>query len=180
MDTLNYNKQLAKMKDAPGFVAALDQSGGSTPKALKLYGIPDNLYVKGEKSMFDQAHLMRERIITSPQFNGERILATILFEDTTRREIKGVPTAKYLWEEKGIVAILKIDEGLEPDQNGVQLMKPLSKLGDKIKLAKDNGVFGTKARSVINLANEDGIKVRDLLFCILLKHLRYQPSVHLI
>jgi len=146
------------MKNAPGFVAALDQSGGSTPKALALYGIPETWYVKGEESMFDHVHKMRERIITSQEFRGDRILAAILFEDTTRREIEGMPTGKYLWEKKGIVPILKIDQGLEDEANGVQVMKPLTKLDGLLELAKENDVFGTKARSVIKLANEQGIK----------------------
>jgi len=157
MATLTYERQLDKIKNAPGFIAALDQSGGSTPKALRLYGVPDNWYVKDEKSMFDQMHMMRERIITSQEFKGDRILAAILFEDTVHREIKGMPAAKYLWEEKGIVPIVKIDQGLENENNGVQLMKPMTKLGDILKVAQDNGIFGTKARSFIKLANHQGI-----------------------
>jgi fructose-bisphosphate aldolase class I len=147
-----------KMLYAPGFIAALDQSGGSTPKALKLYGIPDSAYVVGNTSMYDQVHEMRTRIMTSNAFNGERILATILFADTVRRNIHGKPTAKYLWEEKGIVPIIKIDEGLEDEHHGVQLMKNLSKLNDLLDLAHENEIFGTKARSVIKLANADGIR----------------------
>lgn len=154
------DKQLYKIENAPGFIAALDQSGGSTPKALTLYGVPKTWYVEDEESMFDQVHKMRERIITSQEFNGERILAAILFEDTTRREIEGMPSAKYLWEMKGIVPMLKIDQGLEAEAHGVQLMKPLTKLDDLIELSKENDIFGTKARSVIKLANEQGIKVR--------------------
>jgi fructose-bisphosphate aldolase class I len=146
------------MKTAPGFIAALDQSGGSTPKALGLYGIPETEYEKGATSMFDQVHKMRERIVTSKSFNGDRILAAILFEDTCRREIEGMPSAKFLWEKKGVVPIIKIDQGLEEERNGVQLMKPLSKLDDLLELAKENDIFGTKARSVIKLANENGIK----------------------
>lgn len=156
--TSTYDAQLKKMKTAPGFIAALDQSGGSTPKALGLYGIPETEYVKGETSMFDQVHKMRERIVTSKSFNGDRILAAILFEDTCRREIEGMPSAKFLWEKKGVVPIIKIDQGLEEERNGVQLMKPLSKLDDLLELAKENEIFGTKARSVIKLANENGIK----------------------
>lgn len=162
--TSTYDAQLKKMKTAPGFIAALDQSGGSTPKALGLYGIPETEYVKGETSMFDQVHKMRERIVTSKSFNGDRILAAILFEDTCRREIEGMPSAKFLWEKKGVVPIIKIDQGLEEERNGVQLMKPLSKLDDLLELAKENEIFGTKARSVIKLANENGIKVRGQLF----------------
>jgi fructose-bisphosphate aldolase class I len=156
--TSTYDAQLKKMKTAPGFIAALDQSGGSTPKALGLYGIPETEYEKGATSMFDQVHKMRERIVTSKSFNGDRILAAILFEDTCRREIEGMPSAKFLWEKKGVVPIIKIDQGLEEERNGVQLMKPLSKLDDLLELAKENDIFGTKARSVIKLANENGIK----------------------
>jgi fructose-bisphosphate aldolase class I len=159
MTTLTYDRQLEKIKNAPGFVAALDQSGGSTPKALRLYGVPDNWYVKDEKSMFDLAHMMRERIMSSQEFNGDRILAAILFEDTVCREIEGKSTATYLWEEKGIVPIIKIDQGLEAEKNGVQLMKPLTKLDGLLKLAKAHGIFGTKARSFIRLAHDQGIKV---------------------
>lgn len=159
--TSTYDTQLKKMKTAPGFIAALDQSGGSTPKALGLYGIPETEYEKGATSMFDQVHKMRERIVTSKSFNGDRILAAILFEDTCRREIEGMPSAKILWEKKGVVPIIKIDQGLEEERNGVQLMKPLSKLDDLLELAKENEIFGTKARSVIKLANENGIKVRE-------------------
>jgi fructose-bisphosphate aldolase class I len=147
-----------KMLYAPGFVAALDQSGGSTPKALRLYGIPDDAYVAGETSMFNKIHEMRSRIMTSKVFNGERILASILFADTVRRSINGMPTAQYLWEEKGVVPIIKIDEGLEDEHNGVQLMKTMTKLNDLLDLAHENNIFGTKARSVIKLANLEGIK----------------------
>lgn len=156
--SLTFIRQLEKMEHSPGFIAALDQSGGSTPKALKLYGVPDTWYVKGEKTMYDHVHMMRERIITSQEFKGDHILAAILFEDTVRREIEGMPSAKYLWEKKGIVPILKIDQGLEDEHNGVQLMKPLTKLDDLLALAKENDIFGTKARSFIKLANEEGIK----------------------
>lgn len=156
---LNYERQLQKMKTAPGFVAALDQSGGSTPKALRLYGVPDNWYIDNEQSMFDHIHMMRERIMTSQKFNGDRILAAILFEDTVNREVEGTPVARYLWEQKRVVSILKIDQGLEPEMNGVQMMKPLTKLDAMIKLAKDKMIFGTKARSFIKSANERGIRV---------------------
>ena len=157
--TLTYDRQLEKMKNAPGFIAALDQSGGSTPKALHLYGVPDTWYNKGDKTMFDHVHMMRERIITSNAFKGDRILAAILFEDTTRREIDGMPSAKYLWEEKGVVPILKIDQGLKGEEHGVQLMKPLTRLDELIELAKEHEIFGTKARSFIKFANEQGIRV---------------------
>lgn len=147
------------MKNAPGFIAALDQSGGSTPKALKIYGIDETSYTEGEVSMYDCIHTMRTRIITSEAFcKDSRVIAAILFEDTTRRKINGIPTAKFLWEEKGIVPILKIDQGLAPLENGVQLMKPMPKLEGLLKLANENNVFGTKERSVIKEANKEGIK----------------------
>lgn len=158
MTSLTHEKQLEKMKNAPGFIAALDQSGGSTPKALELYGVPSTWYNKDEKSMFDHVHMMRERIVGSEKFRGDRILAAILFEDTVRREVQGMPTARYLWEEKGIVPIIKIDQGLMPEKDGVQLMKVMTKLEEVLKLAKDNHMFGTKARSVIKHANAGGIK----------------------
>lgn len=154
-----HDKQVQKMKNAPGFIAALDQSGGSTPKALRLYGIPDDSYVKNETSMFDQVHNMRERIMSSDVFHGDRILAAILFEDTVKREVQGIPTAKYLWEQKEILPILKIDQGLEAESNGVQMMKPLTKLDGLLELAKQHHIFGTKARSFIKTANKKGIEV---------------------
>lgn len=176
--TSTYDTQLKKMKTAPGFIAALDQSGGSTPKALGLYGIPETEYEKGATSMFDQVHKMRERIVTSKSFNGDRILAAILFEDTCRREIEGMPSAKILWEKKGVVPIIKIDQGLEEERNGVQLMKPLSKLDDLLELAKENEIFGTKARSVIKLANENGLRyVRKVLFYGLFKYMQTTYSL---
>lgn len=180
--TSTYDAQLKKMKTAPGFIAALDQSGGSTPKALGLYGIPETEYEKGATSMFDQVHKMRERIVTSKSFNGDRILAAILFEDTCRREIEGMPSAKFLWEKKGVVPIIKIDQGLEEERNGVQLMKPLSKLDDLLELAKENDIFGTKARSVIKLANENGIKVREegSFLCFVQIHANNLFSFHLL
>lgn len=158
MTQVTYERQLEKMRDAPGFVAALDQSGGSSPKALTLYGVPETSYTKGENSMYDQIHKMRKRIITSPKFDGERILAAILFEDTVCRTVEELPTAKYLWEKKGIVPILKIDQGLMPEKNGTQLMKEMTKLKDLLDLAKENGIFGTKARSVIKRADKEGIR----------------------
>ena len=141
-----------------GFIAALDQSGGSTPKALRLYGIKDDEYTPGEKSMFDQIHKMRTRIMTSPKCNGDRILGAILFEDTMKRKVNGIPTAEYLWREKHIVPILKVDKGLEVQKDGVQLMKPIPNLDTMCDDAIANGVFGTKMRSVINEANLSGIK----------------------
>mmetsp|Transcript_1400 Transcript_1400/g.2146 ORF Transcript_1400/g.2146 Transcript_1400/m.2146 type:complete len:302 (+) Transcript_1400:205-1110(+) len=158
MASLAHERQLEKMKNAPGFVAALDQSGGSTPKALELYGVPSTWYNKGESSMFDHVHMMRERIIGSEKFNGDRILAAILFEDTVHRKVQGIPTARYLWEEKGIVPIIKIDQGLMPEKNGVQLMNEMTKLKEVLELAKEHDVFGTKARSVIKHANVEGIR----------------------
>lgn len=138
---------------------ALDQSGGSTPKALKLYGIPEDSYVIGETSMYDKMHSYRERIITSPKFNGERIIGTILFENTIRRTIQGKPTAQYVWEDLGIVPFLKIDEGLMPEHDGVQVMKEIKNLHTLLDLAVEQKVFGTKTRSFIKHANIDGIKV---------------------
>lgn len=137
---------------------ALDQSGGSTPKALKLYGIPDDSYTIGEESMFDKMHSFRSRIIQSPKFNGDRIIATILFENTLRRTINNKPTAQYLWDDLEIVPFLKIDEGLMPEHNGVQIMKEMKHLHTLLDLAVEQKVFGTKARSFIKHANPEGIK----------------------
>ncbi len=149
--------QLAKMKSGNGFVAALDQSGGSTPKALKLYGIEENVY-SSEAEMFDLVHTMRSRIIASPVFTGERILGAILFEMTMDRQVEDMPTAQYLWEKKQIVPFLKIDKGLADEENGVQVMKPNPGLDEFLDKAKAAGIFGTKMRSVIKLANPEGIK----------------------
>lgn len=149
---------MKKVCHADGFIAALDQSGGSTPKALKLYGIKDDAYEVGKESMYDCIHKMRTRIMTSPKFNGDRILGAILFEDTMNREINGVPTAEFLWKEKNVVPFLKVDKGLEDEKDGVQLMKPMPKLDSTLELAKAKGVFGTKMRSVIKYANKEGIK----------------------
>jgi len=162
----NYDQQLNKFRTAPGFIAALDQSGGSTPKALKLYGIPETGY-SGEAQMMDLIHQMRTRIITSPSFTGERILAAILFENTMDREIDGRPTADYLWNVKKIVPILKVDKGLEAEANGVQLMKPIPGLDGLLARARAKGIFGTKMRSVIKHANPVGIKaIVDQQFAI--------------
>ncbi len=162
----NYDQQLNKFRTAPGFIAALDQSGGSTPKALKLYGIPETGY-SGEAQMMDLIHQMRTRIITSPSFTGERILAAILFENTMDREIDGRPTADYLWNIKKIVPILKVDKGLEAEANGVQLMKPIPGLDGLLARARAKGIFGTKMRSVIKHANPVGIKaIVDQQFAI--------------
>lgn len=149
--------QLDKMRSGKGFVAALDQSGGSTPKALKLYGIEESEY-SSEDEMFDLVHAMRSRIITSPAFNGERIVGAILFEMTMDRQIEGIPTATYLWEKKQVVPFLKVDKGLADDENGVQIMKPNPSLDELLQRAKTAGIFGTKMRSVIKLANPEGVK----------------------
>ncbi|ORW91836.1 class I fructose-bisphosphate aldolase [Mycobacterium szulgai] len=149
-------EQASRMASGKGFVAALDQSGGSTPKALRLYGIEDDEY-SGEEEMFDLIHQMRSRIITSPVFNGERVLAAILFEQTMDRDIADVPSPTYLWETKGVVPILKIDKGLADVSDDVQLMKPMPGLDELLERAVRKGVFGTKERSVIGGANPDGI-----------------------
>lgn len=144
------NDQFTKAHSGPGFIAALDQSGGSTPKALKLYGICEGAY-SGDEEMFDLVHQMRTRIITSPAFDGDRIMGAILFEQTMDREIEGRLTADYLWNVKGIVPFLKIDKGLADEQDGAQTMKPMPGLGELLDRAVANGVFGTKERSVIKL-----------------------------
>ncbi len=153
----NFEQQKTKFRTQSGFIAALDQSGGSTPKALKLYGIAENTY-SGDAQMMDLIHQMRTRIITSPAFNGDRILGAILFEATMDREINGRPTAEFLWEVKKVVPILKIDKGLENEANGVQLMKPMPELDKLLAKAKSKGIFGTKERSVIKQANAAGIQ----------------------
>mmetsp|Transcript_21885 Transcript_21885/g.36145 ORF Transcript_21885/g.36145 Transcript_21885/m.36145 type:complete len:298 (-) Transcript_21885:89-982(-) len=152
-----FQQQLEKVRSTDGFLAALDQSGGSTPKALKLYGFPENAYVPGEESMFDCVHEMRTRIMTSPSFGGDRILGAILFENTMDRQVNGMPTSKYLWETKNVVPFLKVDKGLAGEEKGVQLMKPMPDLDDLLKRASTAGVFGTKMRSVIKHANAEGI-----------------------
>ena len=153
----DFEQQQAKCRTQPGFIAALDQSGGSTPKALRLYGIPEGSW-SSDAAMMDLIHAMRARIITSPSFNGDRILAAILFEDTMDRDILGRPTAQYLWEVKRVVPILKVDKGLEAEANGVQLMKPMPELDQLLVRAKAKGIFGTKMRSVIKQANAAGIR----------------------
>ena len=152
----NSEQQAAKIRNQPGFIAALDQSGGSTPKALKLYGVEENTY-SGETQMMDLVHQMRSRIVTSPVFTGQRIAGAILFEATMDREFGGKPAADYLWS-KQVVPFLKIDKGLADEANGVQLMKPMPTLDDLLKKAKSKGIFGTKERSVINQNNPEGIK----------------------
>lgn len=149
-------EQARRMRSGDGFVAALDQSGGSTPKALRLYGITEDAY-SGDEEMFDLVHQMRERIMSSPAFVGDKILATILFEKTMDRQVKGTDTPTYLWQEKGIVPILKVDKGLADEADGVQLMKPIDGLDALLARARDKGVFGTKMRSVIHSAHEQGI-----------------------
>ncbi|WP_029109486.1 fructose bisphosphate aldolase [Mycobacterium sp. URHD0025] len=149
-------QQADKMTTGKGFIAALDQSGGSTPKALRLYGVEESAY-SSEEEMFDLIHQMRSRIITSPVFTGDRVLAAILFEQTMDRSIDGKPTATYLWEDKGVVPLLKIDKGLADVENGVQVMKPMPGLDDLLARGAKNGIFGTKERSVIGAANADGI-----------------------
>ena len=159
-------QQLDKVKNGKGFIAALDQSGGSTPKALRAYGVPESAY-SNEDEMFDLVHEMRTRIITSPSFDGDKILGAILFEQTMDREIEGKYTADYLAEDKGIVPFLKIDKGLADEKNGAQLMKPIPGLDDLLKRANERHIFGTKMRSVIKEANNDAIKeVIDQQFTI--------------
>jgi fructose-bisphosphate aldolase, class I len=151
------NEQFAKVKNGKGFIAALDQSGGSTPKALMLYGIEESEY-SGDEQMYDLIHAMRTRIIKSSAFSGERVLGAILFEMTMDRKIDGKGSAEFLWENKGVVPFLKIDKGLADEADGVQVMKPMPELNALLERAKQHGVFGTKMRSVIKLANEKGIK----------------------
>ena len=151
-----FDQQLGKIRTQSGFIAALDQSGGSTPKALRLYGIGEDAY-SGDAEMFDLVHQMRARIITSPSFTGERILGAILFENTMDRDIEGQPTADYLWQVKNVVPFLKVDKGLADEQDGVQLMKPMPELDALLARAKDKNVFGTKMRSVVKQAGAAGV-----------------------
>jgi fructose-bisphosphate aldolase class I len=158
MKTLSVDEQQQqKMKTHPGFIAALDQSGGSTPSALRLYGIKEDAW-SNEDEMFAIVHRMRTRIMTSPSFTGERIIGAILFENTMDRDIEGRPTADYLWNVKRIVPFLKVDKGLAAEKDGVQLMKPMPALASLLDKAKAKGVFGTKMRSFIRHANAGGIK----------------------
>jgi fructose-bisphosphate aldolase class I len=147
---------LEKVRTGRGFVAALDQSGGSTPKALRLYGVPESAY-SNETEMFDLIHQMRTRIVTSPAFTGERILAAILFEQTMDRQVEGVGSAEYLWTRKHVVPFLKVDHGLEDEAHGAQVMKPIPDLEALLARATGHGVFGTKMRSVIKTADEVGV-----------------------
>jgi len=153
----NFDQQMHKMKTRPGFIAALDQSGGSTPGALRLYGIKDNAW-SNEEEMFAIVHQMRTRIITSPSFTGERILAAILFENTMDRDIENQPTADYVWNVKRIIPFLKVDKGLEPEKDGVQLMKPVPQLAALLDKARSKRIFGTKERSLIKQASPAGIQ----------------------
>jgi fructose-bisphosphate aldolase class I len=150
------NEMFQQMKSGKGFIAALDQSGGSTPKALSLYGVTESAY-SNEAEMFDRMHEMRSRLIKSPVFNGDRVIGAILFEMTMERTIDGLGSAEYLWTKKRVVPFLKVDNGLADEANDVQLMKPMPELGARIAAANKHGVFGTKMRSVINMANLFGI-----------------------
>ena len=150
------DEQLRKVRSDDGFLAALDQSGGSTPKALRLYGIPEDAY-SGDEEMFDRVHEMRTRIMTSPSFGGDRILGAILFEKTMDREVAGKPTAEYLWGEKRVVPFLKVDKGLADEADGVQLMKPMPDLAALLERANAKGIFGTKMRSVVKTDDAAGI-----------------------
>ena len=153
--TMN-NEQLTRMRDGKGFIAALDQSGGSTPKALRLYGIEESTY-SGDEQMFDLMHAMRTRMILSPAFNGERVLGAILFEGTMDRSIEGLGSAEFLWTKKKVIPFLKVDKGLADEADGVQMMKPMPDLDALCEKAVSKGVFGTKMRSVIKAANKKGI-----------------------
>jgi fructose-bisphosphate aldolase class I len=152
----NFEQQAAKIRNQPGFIAALDQSGGSTPKALKLYGVAESTY-SGESQMMDLVHAMRSRIVSSPAFAGNRVAGAILFEATMDRDFQGLPAAEFLWTKKQVVPFLKIDKGLADEANGVQLMKPMPTLDQLLVRAKSKGIFGTKERSVIKQANAAGI-----------------------
>ena len=150
-------EQLERMRSGKGFIAALDQSGGSTPKALSLYGVDESEY-SGEAQMFDLIHAMRTRMIKSRAFNGDRVLAAILFEGTMDRDIDGIGSAEFLWAKKRVVPLLKVDKGLAEEQNGVQTMKPMPELDALLRRGVAKGIFGTKMRSVIKLANAEGIR----------------------
>lgn len=153
---MNNSNQLDKIRNEPGFIAALDQSGGSTPKALANYGVDASAYASDEE-MFDVVHAMRTRIVTSPAFNGDRIMGAILFENTLDREIGGQGSADYLWNEKRVVPFLKVDQGLADEDHGAQLMKPMPGLDTLLQKARQKNVFGTKMRSVIKTANPQGV-----------------------
>ena len=153
---MSNSEQLEQIRNGKGFIAALDQSGGSTPKALRLYGVEEDAYSNDEE-MFDQIHQMRTRIVKAPAFNGEKVIGAILFEKTMDREMDGVPSGKFIWEDSGVVPFLKIDKGLEDEANGVQLMKHIDGLDALLKRGVEKGMFGTKMRSVISAASEAGI-----------------------
>lgn len=157
MADMSTKEMLEKIQKEGGFLAALDQSGGSTPKALRLYGVEENEY-SGDDEMFAKVHAMRTRIVTSPAFNGKRILGAILFEHTLDNEIDGIPSSQYLWTKKGVVPFLKVDKGLADEADGVQVMKPMPELAALLEKAKAQGVFGTKMRSLIKSANDAGIQ----------------------
>ena len=146
-----------QIRNGQGFIAALDQSGGSTPKALKAYGVSEDAY-SNDDEMFDLIHAMRARIVDAPDFNGKKVIGAILFEMTMERQIGGKPSARALWEDNGVVPFLKIDQGLEDEANGVQMLKPIPNLDNLLTRAVEHGVFGTKERSVIHAANADGIE----------------------
>ena len=152
----NFNQQLDKIKNEPGFIAALDQSGGSTPKALANYGVEADAY-SNDDEMFEVVHAMRSRIVTSPAFEGSRIMGAILFENTMDREVQGQGTADYLWNVKRVVPFLKVDKGLADESNGAQVMKPMPGLDELLQKARQKNIFGTKMRSVIKTANADGV-----------------------
>jgi fructose-bisphosphate aldolase class I len=152
-----FDEQLQKIKSGKGFIAALDQSGGSTPKALKLYGLNEDAW-SSEQEMYDLVHAMRSRIITSPAFNGQRVVGAILFENTMDRDIAGKPTPTYLWEVKNVVPFVKVDKGLADEKDGVQMMKPIGGLDELLKRARSKNVFGTKMRSVVKQANAGGVQ----------------------
>ena len=156
-DAATFAKQVEQMRTGAGFIAALDQSGGSTPKALRLYGVTEDMY-DGEDAMFGEIHEMRSRIITAPDFTNAKVIGAILFERTMRGEVEGKPTPQALWDVRGIVPFLKIDKGLEDKADGVQLMKPIPGVEETLKEAAEFGIFGTKERSVIHEANPEGIK----------------------
>jgi fructose-bisphosphate aldolase class I len=156
MTIMTNDKMMAQISGQGGFIAALDQSGGSTPGALRLYGIPDSAY-GGDAEMFRLVHEMRLRIMTAPAFTGAKVIATILFEGTMDGEAQGKPVPAFLWEERGVIPFVKVDKGLEAEKDGVQLMRPMPELDTLLTRAVKVGVFGTKMRSVINLASKDGI-----------------------
>ena len=151
------DKMMTQMSGKDGFIAALDQSGGSSPGALRLYGIPDDAYKDDQQKMFRLIHEFRVRIMTAPAFTGDKVIGAILFEGTMDGEVRGKPTCSYLWEDRGVVPFVKVDRGLEAEKDGVQLMRPMPQLDQLCERAVKLGVFGTKMRSVINLANRDGI-----------------------